>query len=350
MSGIVPLEVSFTGSNSTDDGTIVTYAWDFQDGGTSDQADPVYTFNTPGEYVVSLTVTDDEGLTDTDTILIEVQDSDVDPIVDAGEDVTLTLPEDTVVLTGTASDPDGGDIVSYEWVFDGPGSPTLSGENTAQLTVSGLVEGTYIFTLTVIDDDGQTASDSVVVTVLSGNGNPVAVAEATPESGTAPLDVSFTGSNSTDDGTIVSYSWDFGDGNTSDEADPQHTYTSPGTYQVSLTVTDDSGLTDTATLTIVVSEEAASMVVSVLNPAVVYGGNGVKSAVIQILNMPDDTELFGIRVFDYSGRLMLSYLARDYTFSPVEFAVPVEGLPSGVYYIQLEFTQGDNIGLKLMVD
>ena len=202
----------------------------------------------------------------------------------------------------------------------------------------------------MIDDDGQSASDSVVVTVLSGNGNPVAVAEATPESGTAPLDVSFTGSNSTDDGAIVSYSWDFGDGNTSDEADPQHTYTSPGTYQVSLTVTDDSGLTDTATLTIVVSEEQASMVVSVLNPAVVYGGNGVKSAVIEILNMPDDTELFGIRIFDYSGRLMLSYLARDYTFSPVEFAVPVEGLPSGVYYIQLEFTQGDNIGLKLMVD
>ena len=350
VSGTVPLEVAFTGSNSTDDGTIVTYAWDFQDGGTSDQADPVYTFNTPGEYVVSLTVTDDEGLTDTDTILIEVFSSDEDPIVDAGEDVTLTLPDNSVVLAGTASDPDGGDIVSYQWVFDGPGTPTLSGADTAELTVSDLVEGTYIFTLTVIDDDGQTASDSVVVTVLSGTGNPVAVAEATPESGTAPLDVAFTGSNSTDDGTIVSYSWDFGDGNTSDVADPQHTYTNPGTYQVSLTVTDDSGLTDTATLTIVVSEEEASMVVSVLNPAVVYGGNGVKSAVIQVLNMPEGTELLGIRIFDYSGRLMSSYLAMDYTFSPIEFAVPVDGLSSGIYFIQLEFTQGDNVGLKLMVD
>lgn len=70
--GAAPLRVKFDGSSSSDDGTIVSYFWDFGDGGTSRAVRPRYQFDHPGSYIVSLTVTDDEGLTDTDTVTIEV--------------------------------------------------------------------------------------------------------------------------------------------------------------------------------------------------------------------------------------------------------------------------------------
>ena len=70
----------------------------------------------------------------------------------------------------------------------------------------------------------------------------MAVVSVDPTSGAAPLTVSFAGSGSADpDGNIVSFAWDFGDGQTSSEADPTHTYATPGTYTVRLTVTGSEG-------------------------------------------------------------------------------------------------------------
>jgi PKD repeat protein len=86
---------------------------------------------------------------------------------------------------------------------------------------------------------------------LLQNSVPVAVLNATPQEGECPLHVSFTGASSYDsDGSIVDHSWEFGDGWTSDGATCEHTYTTPGEFTVKLTVTDDSGDTGSATLTI----------------------------------------------------------------------------------------------------
>jgi PKD repeat protein len=86
------------------------------------------------------------------------------------------------------------------------------------------------------------------------NQAPTAVISATPTSGEAPLAVSFDGSGSSDsDGTIVSYAWDFGPSTGSGQV-TSYTYTEPGTYTVTLTVTDDDGATDSASVTIVASE------------------------------------------------------------------------------------------------
>ncbi|MFO7547773.1 MAG: PKD domain-containing protein, partial [Acidimicrobiia bacterium] len=85
------------------------------------------------------------------------------------------------------------------------------------------------------------------------NRPPVAVASATPTTGEAPLEVSFSSTGSDDtDGTIVAYGWDFGDGWTSTAANPIHTYQTAGTYTATLTVTDDDGATGTDTVTITV--------------------------------------------------------------------------------------------------
>ncbi|TDU34167.1 PKD domain-containing protein, partial [Gelidibacter sediminis] len=90
------------------------------------------------------------------------------PIVDAGDDQVLTLPTNTVVLDGSAYDPDGGVITSYEWTqISGPNTATLNGNTTAELTVSNLIEGDYIFRLTAVDNENDSAFDEVTVSVLA---------------------------------------------------------------------------------------------------------------------------------------------------------------------------------------
>ncbi|MBE0643468.1 MAG: PKD domain-containing protein [Bacteroidetes bacterium] len=89
---------------------------------------------------------------------------------------------------------------------------------------------------------------------------PVAVAAATPTSGTAPLTVSFDGSSSSDpDGSITGYAWDFGDGSgTSTLESPSYTYSSAGTYSAQLTVTDNDNATTTDNITISVTSSSTS--------------------------------------------------------------------------------------------
>lgn len=100
------------------------------------------------------------------------------------------------------------------------------------------------------------------------NGAPVASAAADPLSGTAPLTVNFDGSASTDDKGIVSYSWDFGDGETGSGATPTHVFMEAGEYTVTLTVADAEGEQDQASLTVNV-EEAVAFTPILLNA----GGN-----------------------------------------------------------------------------
>ncbi|RZN40095.1 MAG: PKD domain-containing protein [Methanosarcinales archaeon] len=159
-----------------------------------------------------------------------------------------TAPFD-VAFTGTGSDSDG-TITSYEWTFGDDANSTS--QNPAHIYNN---PGTYTATLTVTDDDGATGSDSVVITVTeSANKPPIAGAFASPESGTAPFDVAFTGTGSDSDGTVVSYEWTFGDDANSTSQNPAHIYNNPGTYTATLTVTDDGGATGSDSVVIIVTE------------------------------------------------------------------------------------------------
>ncbi|MEO1012606.1 MAG: PKD domain-containing protein [Bacteroidota bacterium] len=249
-SGTVPLEVSFTGDQSGDDGQIVAYAWDFKDGTTSTEANPVHTFTDANTYDVELTVTDDQGFMDTTSVTIVANEVGGPPTaVATAVPLTGSAPLE-VSFTGDQSSDDG-DIVGYAWDFmDG----TTSTEANPTHTFTN--PDTYEVELTVTDDSGLTDTTTIAITVTDPNEEgPTAVASATPITGEAPLEVSFTGDQSTvDDGDITDFTWDFADGNTSTEVNPVHTFMDPGTYMVELTVTDESGLTDTATITITATE------------------------------------------------------------------------------------------------
>ena len=170
--------------------------------------------------------------------------ADTSPVADADGPYsgTVNVP---VQFDGSFSSDDG-TIVSFEWDF-GDGN-TATGEAP---THTYAADGTYTVTLTVTDDTGATDTDTTDATVGVGNQPPIADANG-GVSGTVNVPVQFDGSFSSDDGTIVSYEWNFGDGNTGTGAMPTHTYAMDGTFNVMLTVMDDTGATDSdgATATI----------------------------------------------------------------------------------------------------
>jgi len=137
-----------------------------------------------------------------------------------------------------SSDPDGAATIASV-VFTTQGQTYA----TSPMTHTFNDPGTYTVLLTVTDDTSREDTDDQAITVRDPTGQnvpPVAVAFADPTSGYLPLEVTFTSTGSSDsDGSIASHSWDFGDGGTSTEANPSHTFDLAGTYDVVLTVTDD---------------------------------------------------------------------------------------------------------------
>ena len=151
-----------------------------------------------------------------------------------------------VSFDGGSSTTSNPPIVSYTWEF-GDGSKA-TGKTTSY---SFKTVGTYHTKLTVKDSKGLTSSVTTPIIVTSTsqtNQKPKALIATNTTGGNAPLAVSFDGSKSTDaDGSLIQYSWDFGDGSTGSGKTAQHTYTAKGVYTASLQVTDNKGDVATAT-------------------------------------------------------------------------------------------------------
>lgn len=147
-------------------------------------------------------------------------------------------------LDASASSDDGS-IAGYAWDFgDGASGSGQVVDHTYA------ADGTYSVKLTVTDNQGLTATLTKSVTVH--NAVPTASFTATPKEWTADFDAS----SSTDDGTVASYAWEFGDGTVGTGREPSHTYAADGTYQVKLTVTDDLGATNSVTKPVTVANAA----------------------------------------------------------------------------------------------
>ncbi len=343
-SGILPLEVSFTGSNSTDDKAVVGYQWDFKDGTpVSTEANPVHTFTTANTYEVELTVEDDEGLTHSTTITIVVNE----PPNEAPVAVATAIPTSGILplevsFTGSNSTDDKA-VVSYQWDFK-DGTPVSTEANPVHTFTTA---NTYEVKLTVEDSEGLTHSTTITIIVNEPpNEAPVAVASATPISGIAPLEVSFTGSNSTDDTAVVSYFWDFKDkALTSTEMNPIHIFKRAGVYEVSLTVEDEAGLSDTQTLTVAVSKGTANNDIEatlLMNPSKEF------ARVKWIDYGPEDRNVVRVYLFDLNRQLIGLYNPQQ-VFSHGLFEIPISSLSDGVYLIGFETNKGDHIVVKLVV-
>lgn len=155
-----------------------------------------------------------------------------------------------VTFDASASRDSDGSIAAYIWSF-GDGSSGASGKTTTH-TFSQV--GTFTVTLTVTDNLGAQSSNQQVVRVSGSDANspPVAVFSTSTTTGEAPLSVTFDASGSSDDGTIQSYAWNFGDGSSGAGVSTAHTFQT-GTFTVTLTVTDNEGATAQQTSTITVT-------------------------------------------------------------------------------------------------
>ncbi len=258
-SGTAPLIVALNGSNST--GSITKYHWEFQDGTSSvDGANVTRQFDNVGEYTVELTVTDDSGHTSTTTHTITVSGSSTNnspPVAVIAATSTVGDSPLSVTFDGSgSSDPDG-DALSYSWNFGDGGRSEGNASATHIYTVAGI----YQATLTVSDGTHQVTTRPVPVLVADGGpatGLPTAKISIDRKKGSAPLAVQFNASASTPSSgadSIVRYNWAFGDGSNASGKTVSHTFTVNGEYSVTLTVTDSSGTSNTATVTIAVQEK-----------------------------------------------------------------------------------------------
>ncbi|MEE8306963.1 MAG: PKD domain-containing protein, partial [Gammaproteobacteria bacterium] len=241
ISGSEPLTVAFADGSTDIDNSIVGWSWDFGDTATGTDQNPSHIYVQEGTYTVTLTVTDNDGGTDTLTKTNYITVSDTDPtaviaytlLSTAVEPVTIQFGDDSVSYDG---------IVTRSWDF---GDGTTSTDSNPTHTYPS--DGSYTVTLTVAEADGDTHSTTVPITV--NDSAPTAGFNATPSSGPAPLTVTFTDISAAYDG-IASLVWDFGDASANSSVqNPTHTY-AQGTYTVTLTVTDNDGTTDSATATI----------------------------------------------------------------------------------------------------
>ena len=138
------------------------------------------------------------------------------PVANAGGAQTITLPTNTVSLSGSGTGTGGASISSFAWVkTSGPASGTIASPSAASTSVTGLAQGTYVFTLTVTDNHGLTNSATVTITVnpapaapAIANQLPVSVAGAASTFTLPANSVSLDGSASYDpDGSIVEFYW-----------------------------------------------------------------------------------------------------------------------------------------------
>lgn len=254
ISGPAPLTVNFDGSGSTDaDGEIRSYQWVFGQNETAEEAATTFTFDREGTYVVLLTVTDEDGATHTTNASIEVGPPDINTPPNAVLDADQTSGPAplSVQFDATASTDSDGEIVSYFWDFDDGNT-----DSTASTLHTFESVGTFEVLLMVTDNEGGISTRSIIITVEEAeNLPPVANFSVQPERGVAPLEIDFDASASTDpDGTIVSYEWDFGDGNAASGNPATHVYEVAGSYSATLTVTDDDGATHSISHTIEVTE------------------------------------------------------------------------------------------------
>jgi len=246
--------VTLDGSSSTDGVGMANYTWGFDDGTgntTLYGVAPSHTFTVPGVYSVTLNISDAFGRWDCDTMTVTVNEK-ARPVADAGPD--QTVDEGTLVTFNGSGSSGSTDIVNYTWTFTDAVPVALFGVQPKHLFER---PGTFVVMLNVTDAIGKWDNAAMTVTV---NVMPGPVADAGPDQtvdeGTL---VTFNGSGSSGSTGIVNYTWTFTEafpvilcG-----ARPEHRFDDPGTFVVTLNVTDAKGNWDIDLMTVTVNDTTA---------------------------------------------------------------------------------------------
>ncbi|MBL7052722.1 MAG: PKD domain-containing protein, partial [Candidatus Marinimicrobia bacterium] len=295
----------FAFTNETVDygtGTGETFAWDFGDGNSSVEENPTHLYAADGTYTVTFTVTTTHGSNsvtqDLEVLATELPDLQfsVDPATGYAGFTDFAFTNATVDY-GTGTD------ATFAWDFGDGESSDL--ENPTHLYA---VAGTYTVTFTVTTTHGSNSvtQDLEVLEPVA----PTASFTADPTLGYLPLEVTFTNTSDLGTGELVSYLWDFGNGDISAEENPVYTYTYTGDFLASLTVTTTHGDNTSGFVTITAEEllnvtidlaqnwQWISLNILPVEPAIdaIFGGNADLGMVIDgsgNLYIPPETNEIG---------------------------------------------------------
>jgi hypothetical protein len=326
--------ITLNGSGSTDsDGTIVSYTWRESGSVITSGVTPVVNFAV-GVHTVELTVTDNDGATAVDTVLITVEPANVAPTANAGPNQTVEDTDDNgsedITLDGSSSSDSDGTISTYTWRESG--SVIASGVSPTH----SFAVGVHTVELTVTDDDGAIDVDIVVVTITSpvnslptANAGPNQTVEDTDDNGSE--DIILDGSSSSDsDGTISNYTWRESGSVIASGVSPTHSF-AVGVHTVELTVTDDDGATDTDTVVITVDPANVAPTANAGIDQSVVDGNG---------NGSESVSLFGGDSIDSDGTIV-SYIWREGGIVIATGVSPTVIFTVGVHTIELSVTDND---------
>jgi gliding motility-associated-like protein len=341
-------QITLTATASDPDGTIASILWTKKSGGVATLGTTnALTFNVTGlvqgTYTFRITVTDDKTATSFADVVVNVLLANQSPTADAGIDQLITLPTNSATLPGIGTDLDG-TINSFGWVqVSGPSIATLANANTNTLSVSNLIQGNYVFGLTVTDNNTATGYDEVIVAV-----SPVAVVNEPPLAFSGG-NLSFSlptssanlyGSGFDPDGTITTYSWAKASGGAAvltNAGTPTLTVSGlqAGQYSFKLTVTDDKGGTNDDIAIVTVSAAGTNIF-----PVASAGAD-------KIVKLPQTSTLLLGSGTDVDGQIA-SYAwtqvsgAATTISTPANASTNIFGLALGTYQFRLTVT--DDLG------
>ncbi len=293
--------IQFNGTATDPDGDdIVAWQWDFGDGNTSDEQNPTHQYPTGGTFDVTLTVTDERGVTGEVTKTLEIEGPPNEPptITELTADPQNPAVDQDVDFEVAVDDPDQPEGTPFEYAWDF-GDETTS--TVASPTHSFDEAGEYTVEVTVTDAQG--ATDTATIEISVGNEAPTLTGvEADPAAGNTGDPITFTalGYDDEDGDAAAEYRWDFGDGSTqtTDDNTVTHTYGAPGDYTVTVRVEDSRGaLSEPETVEITVEGPVRVIAYSFPNPA-------TTAAAIRYF-LPEGATDPTLRIFDLSGRLIL---------------------------------------------
>jgi gliding motility-associated-like protein len=251
--GCPPLVVTF---NDQSTGGVTSWHWEFDNGNTSNQQDPVENFTNPGVYNV-LEIVSNGTTTDSQTMQIRVYQPPTDSFT-SYNNVGCANPCHMVNFINLTI-PGASPVTQYAWDF-GDGSLAVSGVNVSHCYTQ---TGTFSVILVARDSNGCQTSKTLSDYVVIANPPSATVTASPTQTCNTSLLVNFTGSGSSPNGPIT-YAWYFGNGGTSAQQDPSETFQT-GIYNPILVVTDSLGCQDTARTHVAVTDVHAAFVSSTTN-------------------------------------------------------------------------------------
>jgi PKD repeat protein len=240
-------EISFDGVRSYDPDGKITYLWDFGDGATAITNKPIHNWSDDGAYQVTLTVTDDDGASNSTKLVIKILNQA--PTASFSANVYRGNATTDFKFNATGKDRDG-HIASWVWDF-GDGN-TSSTQNPTHHYGD---DGEYNVSFYNIDDDGA-KSAILNRTVVIDNLPPIANLTASSYEAQTLEDIKFMDLSKDLDGRIVTVNWDMGDGKVFRNSTVTHAYKENGVYTVKLTVQDDDDAISTVEVQVTIKNRA----------------------------------------------------------------------------------------------